>query len=90
MMIATVLEALMAQLLVRNLAEADVLTLKERAKARNRSLEAEVRDILQREAASARNHTDFWAETDAIRESLRGTDQTDSSELRLIGRRGEE
>ena len=41
----------MASITVRNLAEADVAALKRLAKANNRSLEAEVRDILKRIAS---------------------------------------
>ncbi len=55
----------MPQLLVRNVAEATVAELKARAAARGRSLEAEVRAILDMAARPSREA--LLAEADAIR-----------------------
>ncbi|MEM1041185.1 MAG: hypothetical protein AAGI91_01005 [Bacteroidota bacterium] len=58
----------MAQLLIRNLSADTVERLKVRAQARNRSLEAETRRIL--EQAAAVDAEDFWARADAFRHRL--------------------
>lgn len=65
----------MAQVLIRQLDDAVVAALKTRAKANGRSLEAELRAILN-EAA-----TDPWQELLRIREALSGKPVSDSSEL---------
>jgi len=65
----------MAQVLVRQLDDNIVEALKSRAKANNRSLEAELREIL-REAAS-----DPWEELVQIRDALAGRSHSDSSEI---------
>lgn len=57
-----------AQLLIRNLSEAVVERLKARARAHDRSLQAEARRIL--EQAAATDPGDFWARADALRGSL--------------------
>lgn len=65
----------LAQVLIRQLDEAVVISLKARARANGRSLEAELRAILS-EAA-----TDPWHELLRIREALSGKALADSSEL---------
>lgn len=65
----------MAQVLVRQLDDSIVEALKNRAKVNNRSLEAELREIL-REAAS-----DPWEELAQIRNALSGRSHSDSSEI---------
>ena len=77
----------MSQILVRNVEPATVEALKAVAAASGRSLEAEVRRILDREAQHAQRASDFWAVTDAFRAELAGTEQTDSAELRRVDRR---
>ncbi len=86
----------MGQILVRNLKDEAVAYLRGQAKRNHRSLEAEVRVILEaqaeaeahREAALARREA-FWRRADEIRASM-PPDQTDSAELRRLYRRGEE
>jgi antitoxin FitA len=80
----------MAQILIRNIDDEAVERLKRRAARNERSLEAEVRLILEREAEQDERRTNAWAEMDRIRESLAGTEQTDSAILRRIGRRGDD
>jgi plasmid stability protein len=71
----------MAQVLVRNLDEKVVRRLKKRAEQRGRSLQAEVKIIL--EEAAEQDHTDFWKAADSIRERLKRTGRkfSDSTEL---------
>lgn len=58
----------MSQLLVRNLQEEVVESLKNRAKANHRSLQAEVALIL--ENAAKVQPRDFWQDASAVREQL--------------------
>ena len=71
----------MAQVLVRNLDEKIVRQLKKRARQRGRSLQAEVKIIL--EEAAQLDHAAFWKAADSIRESLKQTGRkfSDSTEL---------
>jgi plasmid stability protein len=71
----------MAQVLVRNLDEKVVSRLKKRAEQRGRSLQAEVKMIL--EEAAQQDYTDFWKSADRIRERLKrsGRKFSDSAEL---------
>lgn len=55
----------MGQILVRNLDDAVISALKDRATARGRSLEAELRDLLTRAAGAPR--ADLIAELDTVR-----------------------
>lgn len=72
----------MAQVLIRQLDDAVVESLKRRARGNGRSLEAELRAILSEAAA------DPWAELLSVREALSGRAYSDSSEiLRDPGRR---
>ena len=59
----------MATLTIRNLPEATKRALKERAARHDRSMEAEVRDILQSATTTDTNFVDTWLERAA---SLRG------------------
>lgn len=59
----------MATLTIRNLPEPIRRSLKERAAAHNRSMEAEVRSILEQSVAAQPNFIDRWI---ASAESLRG------------------
>ena len=72
----------MAQVLVRNLNERVVARLKKRAANRGRSLQAEVKMIL--EEASKEDATDFWKEADRIRERLKRSGRTFSDSTALI------
>lgn len=71
----------MATLTVRNLDDAVVARLKERAKAHNRSLEAEVREILARISESRINKEALWAFADHIAAMTPDVPQTDSTLL---------
>ena len=71
----------MSQLLVRNLQEEVVESLKHRAKANHRSLQAEVALIL--ENAAKVQPANFWKNSTMIRENLAKSKQlfSDSAEL---------
>ncbi|WHZ28622.1 MAG: hypothetical protein OJF51_003420 [Nitrospira sp.] len=71
----------MAQILIRNLDDKLVGRLKKRAKERGRSLQAEVKRIL--EEAAKDEATEFWKAADRIRERLKrsGRKFSDSAEL---------
>jgi plasmid stability protein len=70
----------MPDLLVRDVEEADVIRLKERAKAHGRSLGAELRIILE-QAAKQVAMTTARAQAEEMTESLRGRTHTDSAQL---------
>lgn len=70
----------MAQIIVRSLDDAVVKRLKERAQRNNRSLEAEVRQILER-ASEEVSWDETWSAVDAFREHMRGRTFSDSGEL---------
>lgn len=78
----------MAQLLVQDVDDAAIETLRKKAQAQGRTLEDQVRLILEEEAKRLQGAETFWERADAIRASL-GPDPTNSAELRKIGRRGE-
>ena len=71
----------MAQILVRELDDEIVATLKEEAKAHDRSLEGEVRAILKDAAERAKRHKEAVARIDKLRARLAGRPMTDSVEL---------
>jgi len=72
----------MAQILVRNLDEGVVARLKERAKEEGRSLQAEVRMILEEAASQRRVDAEAaWRLVDEIRERFKGRKFPDSAEL---------
>ncbi len=69
----------MAQILVRKLPDSLVEQLKARARRNGRSLEAEVRDVLQR--AVTKNKAEFLKAADAMRARLAGRHHTETLEL---------
>lgn len=69
----------MSQVLVRNVDSDTLNRLKERARKHGRSLQAELRLILMQAAESDPN--EFWDTAKQVREKIRGTYQTDSTEL---------
>lgn len=69
----------MAQILVRKLPDAVVERLKARAKRNSRSLEAEVRDIL--EQATIGKKAEFFNAADAMRARLAGGRHTETWKL---------
>jgi plasmid stability protein len=69
----------MAQILVRNLKQETIDQLKERAQRNQRSLEAEVRQVLE-EAAHRMSRDELLARIDAIAK-LNGPQTTDSVDL---------
>ena len=69
----------MAQILVRKLPDSLVEQLKARARRNGRSLEAEVRDVLQQ--AVTKNKAEFLKAADAMRARLAGRHHTETLEL---------
>jgi plasmid stability protein len=69
----------MAQLLIRDLDPETVNRLKERARAHRRSLQGEIRLILEKEAAA--DDRSAWELADRIRASFGGKRFTDSAAL---------
>ena len=72
----------MPQLLVRNLQEETVESLKQIAKANHRSLQAEVALIL--ENAAKMQATNFWENTTKIREQLAQSKKSFSDSTELV------
>lgn len=72
----------MAQVLVRNLKDTVVARLKRRARTRGRSLQAEVKAILEEAAQDVPE--DFWKEADRIREQLKRSGRKFSDSAALI------
>jgi len=70
----------MSQILVRNLSPETVERLKKRAKDNNRSLEAEVREILERSANVSSSLEEFYRTTAEIRAAA-GTQTSDAVNL---------
>lgn len=73
----------MAQVLVRNLKDTVVARLKKRAAQRGRSLQAEVKQILEAAAAEA-DQTDVWKRIEQFRERMRRSGRTFSDSAELI------
>jgi plasmid stability protein len=73
----------MAQVLVRNLKERVVARLKKRAAQRGRSLQAEVKQILEDAAAEA-DQTDVWKKIEKFRERMVRSGKTFSDSAELI------
>lgn len=71
----------MPTLTIRNLPPATVKALKARAKANNRSVEAEVRTILESAATRQRDIADFIAEANRIAAMTPNVPQSDSTRL---------
>jgi plasmid stability protein len=69
----------MAQVLIRKLPDAVVDRLKARAKRHGRSLEAEVRELLQQAATSEK--AEFFQAADEMRARLAGRQHTETLEL---------
>lgn len=69
----------MAQVLVRDLDRDVVETIRESARRHGRSLEAELRVIL--EDAARRRSTDFWETAERLRKRTIDRQRTDSAEL---------
>jgi antitoxin FitA len=72
----------MAQVLVRNLTDNVVARLKKRAKTQGRSLQAEVKTILEEAARDVSG--DFWKEADRIRAQLKRSGRSFSDSAVLI------
>lgn len=72
----------MAQVLVRNLNDKVVARLMKRAKTQGRSLQAEVKTILEEAAKDVPE--DFWKEADRIREQLKRSGRKFSDSTALI------
>ena len=77
----------MSQVLVRNLKAVVVDRLKARARDRGRSLQAELKSILEREAESSMTLAEFQAAAARLRRKLAGRRHTDSASLQAEGRR---
>ena len=73
----------MAQVLVRNLRDKVVARLKKRAAQRGRSLQAEVKQILEDAAAEA-DQTDVLKRIEEFRERMRRSGKTFSDSAELI------
>lgn len=71
----------MAQILVRELEERVVAGLKRRAKRQHRSLQGEVRAILEGVVERDERHEEFMEELDKLQAEFSGRPQTDSAEL---------
>ncbi|HUF89875.1 MAG TPA: hypothetical protein VMR66_07830 [Gemmatimonadota bacterium] len=69
----------MAQVLVRDLDPDVVEAIRESAQRHGRSLEAELRLIL--ESAARRRSTDFWRTAERLRRETSGRQRTDSAAL---------
>ena len=76
----------MASITVRNLDDDTVAVLKRRALDNNRSLEAEVREIL-RLAAGKPSRREIIAALEEVAAMTPAVPQTDSGELQALGRR---
>ena len=72
----------MAQILVRDLDDATVERLKRRAQANGRSLQAEVKMVLEQHARM--EMAAFWEKADRIREELKATGRTFSDSAEII------
>jgi hypothetical protein len=77
----------MPDLLIRNVKPETMAHLKERAVRNGRSVQAEVREVLDRSEEQARRMAEYREETLVVQERFRGRPQPDSSELRHVGRR---
>ena len=71
----------MAQVLVRDLKDEVVAAVKAQAKEHHRSLEGEVRVILEEVYERRRRHAEFMAELEQLQAEFIGLPQTDSVEL---------
>lgn len=69
----------MSEVLVRDLSPATIQKLKKRAQRHGRSLQAELKSIL--EGAAPLSMEEFWVVADSIRGSLKGRRHSDSVKL---------
>jgi hypothetical protein len=69
----------MSEVLVRDLSPATIQKLKKRARRHGRSLQAELKSIL--EGAAPLSMEEFWIVADGIRNSLKGRRHSDSVKL---------
>ena len=76
----------MAQILVRELDESVVKRLKSRAKANGRSMESEIRTILESAARAHAEKARFIKEVELLRKRIRRRPQTDSGALQAEDR----
>jgi antitoxin FitA len=76
----------MAQILVRDLDESVVRKLKSRAKSNGRSMEAEIRTILESAAQSEIDKSRFIKEAESLRKRIGRRRQTDSGILQAEDR----
>jgi plasmid stability protein len=72
----------MPQILVRNLSSETISSLKKKAKQHGRSLQEEVKRILEQQTHIG--HTKFWEEANLIRTRLQQTGQSFSDSTELI------
>lgn len=77
---------MMAQILVRELDESVVRKLKSRAKSNGRSMEAEIRTILESAAQSEIDKSRFIKEAESLRKRIGRRRQTDSGILQAEDR----
>ena len=75
----------MAQIIVRSLDDDVVEALKKRAERNNRSLEAEVRNILE-QASEQLSWDEAWQQVDAFREQMKKSGRTFSDSGEMLGR----
>jgi len=75
----------MAQIIVRSLDDDVVEALKKRAERNNRSLEAEVRNILE-QASEQLSWDEAWERVDAFREQMKKSGRTFSDSGEMLGR----
>ena len=76
----------MAQILVRDLRDEVVAAVKAQAKERRRSLEGEVREMLEEVFKRRQRRAEFMADLEKLHAKLAGRPQTDSVELLHEGR----
>jgi plasmid stability protein len=71
----------MAEVLIRNVSPKTLAVLKARAKKNGRSLQSELADLLEREAAVTAKAAQVWQRAGEIRKLLAKRKHTDSAEL---------
>jgi|GEM_PF-5384447 len=71
----------MPNLLIRNVPVKTINALKSRAKKNNRSLQAEIWDILDRTVKTDEAEANFWRLAEKIRKKIDSSIQTDSTKL---------
>lgn len=71
----------MSQVLIRNVHPRILRRLKRRAQQHGRSLESELRCLIEEAARLESDWKDYWATVDRLRKSLEGRRHTDSADL---------